>query len=63
MAQKYCQRALEMDADNVRALETSGALLIDLGNTEAAKQVNIKTSTKNECLMFSLVVFIILKFK
>ncbi|XP_053394826.1 uncharacterized protein LOC123524457 isoform X2 [Mercenaria mercenaria] len=38
LAQKFCQRALEMEADNVRALETSGALLIDLGNLEAAKQ-------------------------
>ncbi|WAR24244.1 ACL4-like protein, partial [Mya arenaria] len=38
MAQKFCQRGLEMEPDNVRALETSGALLIDLGNMEAAKQ-------------------------
>lgn len=38
MAQKFCQRALEMDPDNVRALETSGSLLTDLGNVEAAKQ-------------------------
>ncbi|XP_060595383.1 uncharacterized protein LOC132749586 [Ruditapes philippinarum] len=38
LAQKFCQRALEIEADNVRALETSGALLIDLGNLEAAKQ-------------------------
>ena len=39
LAQKFCQRALEMEPDNVRALETSGSLLIDLGNMEAAKQV------------------------
>ena len=39
MAQKFCQRALEMEPDNVRALETSGSLLIDLGNLDAAKQV------------------------
>lgn len=39
LAQKFCQRALEMEADNVRALETSGALLTDLGNIEGAKQV------------------------
>ncbi|KAK7500735.1 hypothetical protein BaRGS_00007979 [Batillaria attramentaria] len=38
LAQKFCQRALEQDADNVRALETSGVLLLELGNTEAAKQ-------------------------
>lgn len=29
---------MEQDADNVRALETSGVLLLELGNTEAAKQ-------------------------
>lgn len=40
LAQKFCQRALEQDADNVRALETSGSLLLELGNTEAAKQVS-----------------------
>ncbi|KAK7109107.1 uncharacterized protein [Littorina saxatilis] len=38
LAQKFCQRALEQDADNVRALETSGSLLLELGNSEAAKQ-------------------------
>ena len=31
-----------MEPDNVRALETSGALLIDLGNLDAAKQVRPK---------------------
>lgn len=39
LAQKFCQRALEKDPDNVRALETSGILLLELGNVEAAKQV------------------------
>lgn len=39
LAQKFCQRALETDSDNVRALEMSGSLLIDLGNLEAAKHV------------------------
>ncbi|KAK3090898.1 hypothetical protein FSP39_015577 [Pinctada imbricata] len=38
VAQKFCQRALEQEADNVRALETSGNLLLELGNNEAAKQ-------------------------
>ncbi|PVD30481.1 hypothetical protein C0Q70_09747 [Pomacea canaliculata] len=38
LAQKFCQRALEKDPDNVRALETSGILLLELGNVEAAKQ-------------------------
>jgi len=38
LAQKFCQRALEMDADNVRALEMSGNLLLELGQTESAQQ-------------------------
>nr|XP_022313654.1 probable assembly chaperone of rpl4 [Crassostrea virginica] len=38
LAQKFCQRALEMEPDNLRALETAGSLLLELGNTEAAKQ-------------------------
>jgi len=38
LAQKFCQRALEMDPDNVRALEMSGNLLLELGQTESAQQ-------------------------
>jgi len=30
MAQKFCQRALEMDADNVRALEIVASLLLEV---------------------------------
>jgi hypothetical protein len=30
MAQKFCQRALEMDADNVRALEACASLLLEV---------------------------------
>ncbi|XP_059179305.1 uncharacterized protein LOC131958345 isoform X2 [Physella acuta] len=37
LAQKFCQRALEQEPDNLRALETSASLLIELGNLEAAK--------------------------
>lgn len=39
IAQKFCQRALEIEADNIRALETTGTLLLELGNPESAKQV------------------------
>lgn len=39
LAQKFCQRALETDADNIRALEMSGSLLLELGNVEDAKKV------------------------
>ena len=31
LAQKFCERALEMDADNVRALELTASLLLELG--------------------------------
>jgi len=37
LAQKFCQRALEQEPDNVRALETSASLLLELGNAESAK--------------------------
>ncbi|GFR79364.1 TPR repeat-containing protein YDR161W [Elysia marginata] len=37
LAQKFCQRALEMEPDNVRALETSASLLLELGDIESAK--------------------------
>ena len=40
LAQKFCQRALELEADNVRALEASGQLLLELGDEEAAKNVS-----------------------
>ncbi|OWF34891.1 probable assembly chaperone of rpl4 [Mizuhopecten yessoensis] len=38
LAQKFCQRALEMEPDSILALETTGSLLLELGNQEAAKQ-------------------------
>merc|ERR1712025_199751 len=37
LAQKFCQRALETEPDNVRALETSASLLLELGNVDSAK--------------------------
>ena len=36
-AQKFCQRALEMDCDNVRGLELSGALLLEMGDLDSAR--------------------------
>jgi len=38
LAQKFIGRALEQDADNVRALEMSGSLLLEVGEGERAKQ-------------------------
>ena len=40
MAQKFCQRALELEPDNVQALETCGTLLLELGELESAKHVS-----------------------
>jgi len=37
-AQKFCQRALEMDGDHPRALEMSGNLLLELGQVSEAQQ-------------------------
>ncbi|KAK2177144.1 hypothetical protein NP493_616g01012 [Ridgeia piscesae] len=37
MAQKFCQRALELEPDNVQALETSGTLLLELGELDSAR--------------------------
>ena len=39
LAQKFCQRALEIDNDCIRGLEMSGTLLLETGNFEEAKQV------------------------
>jgi len=37
MAQKFCQRALEIDNDNVRALEATATLLLEAGDAENAR--------------------------
>ena len=31
LAQKFCERALQIDNDNVRALELTSSLLLDMG--------------------------------
>ena len=36
-AEKFCQRALEMDGDNVKALEMSANLLLERGELERAQ--------------------------
>lgn len=40
MAHKFCARALEIDPDNTRVLQTSGTLLLELGDMENAKTVS-----------------------
>lgn len=38
LAHKFCQRALEREADNLKALETSGHVMMELKQHEAGKQ-------------------------
>ena len=40
LAQKFCEKALTMDAESLRALETSGVLLLELEEMEKAKAVS-----------------------
>ena len=42
LAQKFCQRALEIDADNVRALEVTASLLLESG-----QELNVQV--RNTC--------------
>ena len=48
LAQKFCQRALEIDADNVRALEVTASLLLESGQV-----ISPKTSSDCELLTTS----------
>ena len=41
MAQRYCQRGLEMENDNIEVLELTGHVMMEVGNMEAAKQVRV----------------------
>jgi len=38
LARKFCERALEMDSDNVKALELTAGLLLELGQIDSAQQ-------------------------
>ena len=40
-AQRHCQSALELDSDSVSALELTAQVLIELGDTDGAKQVKL----------------------
>lgn len=37
LAQRFCERALEMDNDNVKALELTSSLLLEMGQVESAQ--------------------------
>jgi len=38
LAQKFCERALEIDSDNVKALELTAGLLLEMGQIDSAQQ-------------------------
>ncbi len=40
LAQRFAQRALDMEPDNPRTLETCGVLFLELGEQEKAKHVS-----------------------
>jgi len=44
LAHKFCQRALEREADNLKALETSGHVMMELKQHEAGKQFFMKAA-------------------
>ena len=52
MAQKFCQRALELEPDNIQALETCGTLLLEMEELPAAKHVSMHCSLFNACNRF-----------
>ncbi|ESP04239.1 hypothetical protein LOTGIDRAFT_237436 [Lottia gigantea] len=43
LAQKFCQRALEVDRENIRALELTGSVLLELGDQESAEQCFLRS--------------------
>jgi hypothetical protein len=40
LAQKFCERALELDADHLPLLETAGAIFLETGEADKAKKVS-----------------------
>jgi Flp pilus assembly protein TadD len=39
LAEKFCQRAVDLEPDNIRAIETQGFLMLQAGDTGRAKAV------------------------
>jgi Flp pilus assembly protein TadD len=39
LAEKFCQRAVDLEPDNIRAIETRGFLMLQAGDTDQAKAV------------------------
>ncbi len=40
MAEKFCQRALDLEPENMRAIETQGFLLLQAGSIDEARAVS-----------------------
>ena len=45
LAVKFCERALDIEPDNVEVLETAGAVYLETGETIKAKGVSFNTLT------------------
>ena len=41
LAVKFCEKALEMEPDNVEVLEVAGAVYLETGETDKAKTVSL----------------------
>ena len=41
LAQRFCQRALDLEPNNVRVLQTSGVVLLETDDLENAKRVSL----------------------
>ena len=40
LAQKFCERALEVDPDDTMALETAGAVYLEIGDVSSATKIS-----------------------
>jgi len=49
MAQRYCQKAIELDNENVKVLELTGHVMMEVGDMDAAKQASIKYLHPKTC--------------
>ena len=50
LAVKFCDRALEIQPENVEVLETAGAVFVETGETDKAKTVSFSVLY---CLLFN----------
>jgi len=48
LAVKFCERALELEPENVKVLDTLAPLLLETGDTEHAQEVRSQSVVTNE---------------